>query len=115
MRPRCSVYALQNYGSDDPDKCPCRGEIFRPDWMNIRIRKKNAYDGSSPKNKLKFLPPLPIESIITKLKFQASEANASFAEDNNMRKIANDENGHDHNNNAIQMKLSMHQMNPTCN
>ena len=31
LRQRCLVCTLRHYGSDDPDKCPCRGDAFRPE------------------------------------------------------------------------------------
>ena len=69
--------------------------------MNVRKRKCNSDHGSSSKKEPTFLPLSPIESTITKSKFQVSGANYSFAEDNNMCKIANAENVHDCNDNAI--------------
>ena len=82
--PRCLVCALWHYGSDDPDKCPSRGYDFSPDWINMIIIKHNVDHVYSLKKEQAFLPPPPMEPTITKSKFQANEANVSFAEDSNM-------------------------------
>ena len=88
LRLRYLVCTLRHCGSDDPDKCPFRGDAFRPDWMSMRIRKHNADYDPSPKKQLNFRPLLPMAPVITKSKLQSNEANAQFVNDNETLPIA---------------------------
>ena len=75
LRQRCLACTLRHYGSDDPDKCPHRGDAFRPDWMNMRTRKHNADHGSSSTKPLSFLLLPPMSPTIIKSTLQSNEAN----------------------------------------
>ena len=99
-RPRYLVCALRQYGSDDSDECSHRGDDFRRGWMRMRVRKCNADYGSTPKKELKFLSPPSMKPIITKSKFQASEANASLSDSKRKCKILSADNDAYFNNNA---------------
>ena len=66
LRPRCVVCTLRHWNSDDPDKCPFRGDAFRAPWMSVRMKKCNADHGSQPKKVMQFSSPPPMEATITK-------------------------------------------------
>ena len=66
---------LAPLGSDDPDKCLHCSDDFRPDWMNMRMRKHDANHGSSSNKLLTVLPPPPMAPNITTSILQSNEAN----------------------------------------
>lgn len=69
-----SCPACGRYHGGDPDRCERRGEKFRPDWMNKRIRQYNLQHGDAPKKPQKFGPPQPMDSKVKKANLISKEA-----------------------------------------